>query len=179
MFRRLSLISVALIPVAALGALFGSATASAHVTLETKEARIGSSYKAVLKVPHGCDGAATVTLAVQIPDGVIEVKPMPKPGWTLRKEMGKYPKPHRRGGATLTEGVTQLTWSGGKLPDDYYDEFVFVAAVADDLEPATIYFPVVQQCEKGAHHWIEVPPPGQSNPELSEPAPALKLLPQR
>ena len=165
--------------IAALGVLLGVAAASAHVTLETKEARIGSSYKAVLKVPHGCAGSATVALAVQIPDGVVEIKPMPKPGWTLRKETGTYRKPHQRGGATLTEGVTQLTWSGGKLPDDYYDEFVFVSAIADDLDPATIYFPVVQRCETGVHRWIDVPPPGQANPELSAPAPALKLLPQR
>jgi periplasmic copper chaperone A len=63
--------------------LGGIAPAVAHVTLEAQEANIGMPYKAVLRVPHGCEGSATVTLRVRIPDGVIAVKPMPKPGWML------------------------------------------------------------------------------------------------
>ena len=49
----------------------------AHVTLETREARAGMSYKAVLRVPHGCDGSPTLKVRAQIPQGVIAVKPMP------------------------------------------------------------------------------------------------------
>ena len=33
--------------------------ACAHVTLEAQEAPVASTYKAVLRVPHGCEGAAT------------------------------------------------------------------------------------------------------------------------
>ena len=43
---------------------------SAHVTLEAKQATIGSSYKAVFAVPHGCAGSATIKIRVQIPEGV-------------------------------------------------------------------------------------------------------------
>jgi hypothetical protein len=68
---------------------------AAHVTLETQEARVGEPYKAVLRVPHGCEGAATTALRVRIPDGVIAVKPMPKPGWTLATTNGKYSKTYR------------------------------------------------------------------------------------
>ena len=64
--------------------------AVAHVTLEATEGRIGTPYKAVLRVPHGCEDAATIALRVRIPDGVIAVKPMPKPGWTLTTVTGKY-----------------------------------------------------------------------------------------
>ena len=46
-------------------------TALAHVTLETREAPVGASYKAVLRVPHGCEGTATTALRVRIPEGVI------------------------------------------------------------------------------------------------------------
>ena len=52
----------------------------AHVTLATGEARANTYYKAVFQVPHGCDGAATQTVRIQIPEGVIGVKPMPKAG---------------------------------------------------------------------------------------------------
>jgi periplasmic copper chaperone A len=41
-------------------ALFGAGDASAHATLEKSEANVGAGYKAVLKVPHGCEGSATV-----------------------------------------------------------------------------------------------------------------------
>jgi len=43
----------------------------------------------------------------------------------------------------------------------------------------TIYFPVVQECEKVVHRWIEIPTGGHSHDEASEPAPGLRLLPKR
>ena len=52
--------------------------ASAHVLLARKEAAPGSSYKAVLSVPHSCPGSPTVKLRVKIPEGFIAVKPMVK-----------------------------------------------------------------------------------------------------
>ena len=66
----------------AAGAVVVVCSACAHVTLETREAPVGTPYKAVLRVPHGCEGAATVALRVRIPEGMIAVKPMPKPGST-------------------------------------------------------------------------------------------------
>jgi uncharacterized protein YcnI len=159
--------------------LAGLVPATAHVTLETQEATIGMPYKAVLRVPHGCDGSATTALRVRIPDGVIAVKPMPKPGWTLTTNSGKYSKTYSFfHNAKLSEGVTEIAWSGGKLPDAWYDEFVFQGFLAGDLEAdKMLYFPVVQECEQGVHRWIEIPADGKSAADYSEPAPALRLLP--
>ena len=42
--------------------------ATAHVTLENQEAKVGNSYKAVLRVPHGCEGTATTVIRVKIPE---------------------------------------------------------------------------------------------------------------
>jgi uncharacterized protein YcnI len=152
--------------------------ASAHVTLETQEAKVGASYKAVLRVPHGCEKTATVSIRVKIPEGVIGVKPMPKPGWTLATTSAKYPKAYKLYHAEVTEGVSEIAWSGGKLPDAWYDEFVFSAFLAGDLEAGkTIYFPVVQECEKGVHRWIEIPAAGKSAGDYPDPAPGLRLLP--
>lgn len=153
-------------------------SAAAHVTLETREAPVGASYKAVLRVPHGCDGSATVAIRVRIPEGVIGVKPMPKSGWTLNIVKGKYAKTYHLFHAQVTEGATEIAWSGGTLPDDNYDEFVFQGFLAKDLAPGgMLYFPVVQQCEKGVHRWIEIPAAGKS--DYPEPAPGLKLLPPK
>ena len=109
MFRELVL--------GAVGAVVAVCTASAHVTLETREAAVGAPYKAVLRVPHGCEGAATIALRVRVPDGMIAVKPMPKPGWKIDTVSGKYPQAYSHfRNAKLTEGVTEISFSGGNCP---------------------------------------------------------------
>jgi periplasmic copper chaperone A len=169
---------------ACVGLLAASAPTVAHVTLERQEATVGSSYKAVLRVPHGCSGSPTTAVRVRLPAGLIGVKPMPKPGWELSTVLGKYPKPYTLRGAPVTEGVTEIAWSGGKLLDAHYDEFVFTGAIAEELGGGqTIYFPVVQECEKGVHRWIEIPTGKSSHgghgAGSSEPAAALRLLPKQ
>ena len=156
------------------------AASSAHVTLEKREAPVGAPYKAVLRVPHGCEGAATIAIRVRVPEGMIAVKPMLKPGWKIDTVKGKYPKTYTYfHGAKLSEGVTEISFSGGNLPDDYYDEFVFTGFLVGELEAGqTLYVPVVQECEKGIHRWIEIPAAGKSSGDYPEPAPALKLLPK-
>jgi uncharacterized protein YcnI len=83
----------------------------------------------------------------------------------------------------MSEGVTEIAWSGGNLADAFYDEFVFTGALAEELSAGqTIYFPVVQECEKGVHRWIEIPSGHGGQDDHSggpEPAPGLKLLPKR
>lgn len=173
MFRKLV--------IGAAGAFACLSAAAAHVTLERPEAVVGSSYKAVLKVPHGCNGSPTTAIRVRLPAGIIAVKPMPKPGWRLDVVTGKYPKPYRLRGATVSEGVTKIAWHGGRLLDAHYDEFVFTGTIAEELGGTqTIYFPVVQECEKGIHRWIEIPTGAHSHGEgESQPAAALRLLPKR
>lgn len=161
----------------------GATHASAHVTLETQQAAVGSGYKAILKVPHGCGGSSTVAIRIRVADGFVDVKPMPKAGWKLETKSAKYSKTYSLRSAKMSEGVTEITWSGGQLPDAHYDEFVFIGAISDDLKAgATIYFPVVQECEKGVARWIEIPSAGAAHDhsnESSQPAPTLRLLPRR
>lgn len=157
-----------------------STASLAHITLESRQAPAGSTYKAVLRVPHGCDGSATVAIRVRIPEGVYNVKPMPKPGWTIEAKKGKYAKSYDAGhGNVMTEGVVELSWTGGKLPDDNYDEFVFRAGLAADLPPGKpIYFPVVAECEKGVERWIEIPANGKKLGDYRFPAAELMIMPK-
>jgi len=153
--------------------------AEAHVSLVTKETNANSSYRAVLQVPHGCDGAATTTIRVQIPEGVIAVRPMAKAGWTLTTTKGAYAKPYENHGSTLSEGVKEIVWSGGNLSDEHFDEFTFATTIATDGgEAKTVYFPTVQQCEKGEAAWTEIPGPGQSARDLKKPAPSVRISAQ-
>lgn len=159
---------------AVLAAVAGTATA--HVTLEAREAKAGSTYKATLRVPHGCEGSTMIRMRVQIPEGAIGVKPQPKAGWELTTVKGKLAVPYDDGhGGKVTEGVTEVSWSGGKLPDDHYDEFA-LRLTLPKTPNTTIYFPVVQECEKGANRWIEIPKPGEKADGLKQPAPALRLV---
>ena len=48
----------------------------------------GKTAKIVLRVPHGCDGQATLTVAIELPEGLYAAKPMPKADWTLATETG-------------------------------------------------------------------------------------------
>ncbi len=159
----------------------GVVPAFAHITLETQQAPVGSTYKAVLRVPHGCEGKATIAVRVRIPEGMIAVKPMPKPGWTLKATKGSYAKPYELWGEKVTEGVQEVDWSGGSLPDEFYDEFVLRGQLSADLPAGeTLYFPVVQECEGGAvDRWIAIPAAGQDADSLEFPAPGLKLLPKK
>jgi periplasmic copper chaperone A len=153
---------------------------SAHVSLETKQATVGASYKAMFAVPHGCAGSPTVKIRVQIPEGVIAVKPMPKAGWSVDVVEGQYSIEYDYHGNKVSSGAKEVVWSGGKLPDHNYDEFVISTFLTDGLKPnTTLYFPVVQECEKGVSRWIEIPAEGAAHSqEGKSPAPGVKLLPK-
>ncbi|QOZ52997.1 YcnI family protein [Bradyrhizobium sp. CCBAU 53338] len=161
-------------------AALAASPAAAHVYLEGKQATVGASYKAVFAVPHGCAGSPTVKIRVQIPEGVIAAKPMPKAGWNVDVVEGQYAKAYDYHGNKLTSGVKEVVWSGGKLPDQNYDEFVVSSFLTDTLKPnTTLYFPVVQECEKGISRWIEIPADGAGHShEEKSPAPGVKLLPK-
>jgi len=153
--------------------------AKAHVTLETRAYPAGSTAKLVLKVPHGCEGSPTVNLRVRIPDNVLNVKPQPKAGWQLATVKGKLANPIKgEHGQMITESVREIQWTGGRLEDSFYDEFVFRAQLPDQ-PGATIYIPVVQECEKGVNRWIETPEPGKTRRDYKTPAPELRLLPKQ
>jgi len=154
-------------------------SAHAHVTLEGRQAAVGSFYKAVFAVPHGCAGSATAKIRVQIPDGVIAVKPMVKPGWNVEVVKGKYATSYDFHGSKISEGAREVVWSGGKLLDDNYDEFVISTYLAATLKPDTVlYFPTVQECEQGVSRWIDIPAEGQAEHahEAKSPAPGVKLI---
>lgn len=164
--------------VTAAALVLGAGAAFAHVSLQVKEAPVGSSYRAIFQVPHGCEGKPTNVVRVQIPEGVIAVKPQPKAGWTLEKVRGAYAKSYDYYGTPTSEGVKEIVWSGGTLGDDEYDEFVLRVYLTKDLKAGdTLYFPVVQECPDGvAERWIELPAAGQSADDLELPAPGVKLL---
>ncbi|MGQ0456686.1 MAG: DUF1775 domain-containing protein [Hyphomicrobium sp.] len=154
-----------------------AAPAFAHVSIDNAETK-GGAFKARFNVPHGCDGSATTAVKITIPEGVIGVKPTPKPGWTLATTKGAYAKTYDHfHGMKVSDGVKSVTWSGGKLLNEHLDEFVLGLFVTGDFKPgATVYFPVEQTCETGSLVWSEIPVEGQSAHDLKSPAPSLRVV---
>ena len=157
---------------AACAATLLSLSAQAHVTLEKPEAVAGQAYKGVLRLGHGCDGGSpTTSFSVEIPEALALVRPMPKAGWQLSVEKAPYAKPIKAHGKEITSGVKKITWSGGRVQDGEYDEFIFVGQLREETV-GPVYLPVVQSCEKGEWRWVEIAPAGQA---VRAPAPVLRV----
>lgn len=130
------------------------ASASAHVEMTPSEAAAGKQVNLSFEIPHGCDGAATTSLVVQIPKGAENVKASPIKGWKA------------------VTSPTTLTWTGGPLPDDQTLEIPFSARLYGK-KGNSVMFKVIQKCEGGASTaWIQAE---QGGAEPEHPAPAVTL----
>lgn len=167
--------SAATSALALMGVFFLAPGAQAHVTVERSEVAANTGQKIVLRVPHGCDGQATNTVRVSIPEGAIDVKPMPKAGWSLSVTKGAYGKTYQLFGKPVSEGVKEIVWSKGELPDGFYDEFIFQARFAGDIAGQTVAVPVVQECATAKAAWTDVAAAGQNANSLKNPAPVIKV----
>ena len=102
--------------------------AFAHVVLDEPVAQAGASYKAVLRVGHGCAGSPTTAIRVLIPAGFQGAKPQPKAGWTLSARSEKLAQAYSSHGKQITEDVTEISWTAASreswLSDAFFDEFV-------------------------------------------------------
>ncbi|MCU9846592.1 DUF1775 domain-containing protein [Defluviimonas sp. WL0024] len=159
----------------ALAALIPGSAALAHASFETPEAAAGTTYKAVLRIPHGCEGQATEKVHVRLPEGVFSVKPMPKAGWGLETVKASHAKTYMNHGKPVSEGVTEITWTG-VLPDEWFDEFSFRGTIDPELDPGTtLYFVVTQTCADGEVSWSELPDPANPEAKLDHPAVGLTI----
>ena len=162
-----------IVPIATI-AMAGAA--SAHITFDQQRAAAGSYFTGFLRVGHGCDGAATTMIRVTIPAGIDLVRPEPKSGWTLTIEHQPLATPIRgEGGEMVKERVATITWRGGPLPADEFDQFGLMMKLPATVGP--LYFPTTQQCEKGTNDWINVPVSPAQWHMTKMPAPMLILTP--
>jgi len=160
--------------------------ASAHVFVSDGTTVTGGGYgtEFALMVPHGCEGAATTALEVQIPAGVTSVKPALMPGWQIDVVSTTPPAPSLDPAASpLTDEeldaltapvVTSVKWSGGELPDSQYAKF-WLRAIFPET-PGTVMFPTVQYCGDSQVAWIEIPAEGQDPETLEHPAPTVTVV---
>ena len=148
--------------------------AGAHVTADKDEVVAGGFDAITLTVPHGCEDSATIRLAVQIPEGFMNVGPQVKPGWEITTETAPLAEPIDDGeGGQITERVAVVTFAGGPLPVGFRDTFT-IGFRAPDTPGEMAYFKTVQTCEQGETAWIEEWDGEGEEPE--HPAPAVRLV---
>jgi periplasmic copper chaperone A len=165
--------TAALIVGAAVAAL--ATAASAHVVLAPAAAPAGSYVFGAFRVGHGCAGAATTALRIELPPDLLMAKPQPKPGWSISIEHAPLARPVQgEGGRRTTQRVTAITWTGGPLPDDEWDEFGVSAKLP--AKPGPLYFRAIQTCGTTVERWTDMPVAGQGA-RLPHPAPVLTVTP--
>lgn len=162
--------------VVGLSALALVAPAAAHVTVTPSTTAAGAPAVVQFSIGHGCEGSATTSVTIRIPEQVNAVTPTRHPLWDVEEEVVALDPPvvdaH---GTRLTERVASITFrAADPLPEGERD----VLELALTLPPeagATLAFPTIQTCEQGEAAWIEVPADGQDPDRLERPAPSFRL----
>ncbi|MGW3893355.1 YcnI family copper-binding membrane protein [Micromonospora chokoriensis] len=177
-FRRTATAAAALAITATATAVLGFAgPASAHVTVNPKEATQGGYARVAFRVPNESDTASTNKLEVVLPENapVGSVSTMPVPGWTVATEKRKVDPPIEVHGSQLTEAVSKITWTAtgdAAVKPGQFQEFPVSMGPLPKVD--AMVFKVLQTYSDGnISRWIDDPAPGGEEPE--HPAPVLTL----
>ena len=152
-----------------------AAPAFAHAGISPASAPLNATIKAVLTIPHGCDGAPTDTVLVKLPEGFVNAKPQAKPGWQIEVTRGAYARAYDDHGSAVTEGALAIAWSGGALPDDQFDEFIVQGQFQGFDAETVLPFLTTQKCGAAQVDWTEIAAPGQNPHALAHPAPTITV----
>jgi periplasmic copper chaperone A len=145
------------------------AAAQGHVSVQPDEAPAGGFVRLDVRVPNEKEEASTTKVDVRFPPGFIEASTEPVPGWTAKVKKTKLVNPQKNDeGETITERVSEITWSGGKIRPGEFQDFglsVQVPGKGGD----TLTFKAIQTYDNGETvRWIGAP-------GSEEPAPQVKV----
>ncbi|GAA1100524.1 YcnI family protein [Streptomyces javensis] len=156
--------------------LLTAGPAFAHVSVQPGQAEKGGYSTINFKVPNERDDSSTVKLEVTLPADhpLASVMPQPVPGWDVKVTKSKLAKPMEMHGEKISEAVTKVTWTGGKIEPGMFQQFpLSVGQLPDDADQ--LAFKALQTYDnKEVVRWIEEPKEGAAEPE--NPAPVLKLV---
>jgi periplasmic copper chaperone A len=153
-----------------------AAPASAHVTITPSGTAAGSYTVLTFSVGHGCEGAATTALDIQIPEPILSVTPTLLTGWEVEKQMVQLDEPVTDShGNSVTERVGQVVYTADQPLADGYRAAMELSLQLPETPGETLTFPVVQRCVQGENPWTEVPAEGQDADDLEFPAPTVTI----
>jgi uncharacterized protein YcnI len=154
--------------------------ASAHVTVNSTDARQGGYGKVTVRIPNESETAGTTKVSMSMPTDVLisSVRVKPHFGWTISAPTVKLATPVKQGDKTVTEAVSTITWTADKgvsIKPGTFDEFEFSAGKLP-TDKTSLSFPAIQTYSDGKIvRWIEPKVAGAAEP--AHPAPTLVLLP--
>jgi uncharacterized protein YcnI len=161
--------------------VFGlAAPASAHVTVNPREAEQGGFARLAFRVPNESDTASTTKLEVVLPENapVGTVSTMPVSGWTVATEKRTLSTPLEVHGSQITEAVSKITWTAigdAAIKPGQFQEFPVSMGPLPEVD--RMVFKALQTYSDGnVVRWIEEPP-ANGGEEPEHPAPVLKLVP--
>lgn len=165
----------AVVVLSGLGVLAAAGVASAHVTVHPESYAKGATDGVLtFRVPNEEDTASTSKVQVFLPTDhpVLGVLVHPQDGWKPKVTTTKLRTPVKTDDGTITEAVSQITWTGGKIGAGEYEDFdVAFGQLPDNTGQLT--FKTLQTYSDGkVARWIEAPSGGE---EAENPAPTLKL----
>jgi uncharacterized protein YcnI len=153
--------------------------ASAHVSVNPKEATQGGYSKLTFRVPNEKDGVATTQVEVNLPQDtpIASVSLKPTLGWTATATKSKLDKPIKTDDGELTEAVTKIVWKAdtpaAAIQSGQFQEFDVSAGPLPKADK--IVFKALQTYSDGdVVRWIEEP--AADGKEPTHPAPTLKLV---
>ncbi|WP_020525472.1 YcnI family copper-binding membrane protein [Catelliglobosispora koreensis] len=155
-----------------------AAPASAHVTVNPKEATQGGYARVAFRVPNESDTESTTKLEIQIPEDtpVASVSTMPVPGWTVTTTKRTLSTPLQVHGSPVTEVVGTITWTatpGAEVKPGQFQEFP--VSMGPMPKADQMIFKALQTYSDGAVvRWIDLP--SKDGSEVEHPAPVLKLV---
>lgn len=152
--------------------------AAAHVTVNPNTAEPGGYAAFDVRVPNEEADADTTKVQLYLPTDhpIASVSVQPTPGWTIDVTKGTLPKPIKTDDGEVTQGVTQITWSGGKIAPGQFQRFgISLGPLPTDTNK--LYFKALQTYtdksgKDSVVRWIEMPS-GGAEPE--HPAPSITL----
>lgn len=151
--------------------------AFAHASFAVSQAEAESYFTAELRIPHGCDGKATNEIVIRIPEGFIQARPKVKPGWNIEIIKGDYQKSYDLHGKTVKSGPVEIRWTGGSIPDDFFDSVEITGKISGVEPGAGLAFVTTQKCgADGEVSWSEIAKDGQNPHELKNPAPVISIV---
>ncbi|WP_020122464.1 YcnI family protein [Streptomyces canus] len=161
---------------AATAVLTAAGVASAHVTVHPDSYAKGATDGALtFRVPDESDTASTTKIQLFLPTDhpLLGVLVSPHDGWTAKVTDTKLKTPVKTDDGTITDAVSEITWTGGKIGPGQYEDFdVAFGQLPDDT--ARLTFKTLQTYSDGkVVRWIEEAAGGGEEPE--NPAPVLKL----
>ncbi|MFJ9010405.1 YcnI family protein [Streptomyces canus] len=161
---------------AAAAVLTAAGAASAHVTVHPESYAKGATDGALtFRVPDESDTASTTKVQLFLPTDhpLLGVLVSPHDGWTAKVTDTKLRTPVKTDDGTITDAVSEITWTGGKIGPGQYEDFdVAFGQLPDDT--AQLTFKTLQTYSDGkVVRWIEEAAQGDEEPE--NPAPVLKL----